>query len=557
MIIQPRRGLLEIWGATVRCSLREGGWVNPGCDGSGSISDAEQLICLLYPAFKVKGLGFSEPDATERDVHEALAPLGGWETAPTALAEIIGRYLDTYSAQDGRPVFPAGGCLRPLERGAEPSPEQARLETVEAFSMAVTFSLSALAFVKSFAAHVRGARLTASLRETEAALDRRLTHAMRGLLASFCVDVFPADSAKGETLVRTLTQKRQPPGVLLDQLAGELGPVRAGLRGLPLPASVAPRLADEALLFQCGWSWGPVRADDDQPPNVADPVPSLYFTVTAMDGIVDLFSRQTLLRGLLSPEQHGLAHELQRRWELAQGYWTSLARFGGARWPLQDMPWRTAESEESEYATLQVASVVVHNLMRRHDLDDVAPVDDLTPLADVLVELAARGGITRRPSARGRTAELHVPGELLALPGSERGGPALGRLVSDYAPMLLKRVLQVAGLTPDLRQRDRLLSVADELADHLWGRRLNRGPAADLWDVPGAAYGRPDPQPAKPSWYLTERVMEVLVVAATMVGRTPARSPLLSETAGELLREAEHLFAQELMSRPVEPGSPD
>jgi hypothetical protein len=221
------------------------------------------------------------------------------------------------------------------------------------------------------------------------------------------------------------------------------------------------------------------------------------------------------------------------------------------------MPWRTLESHESPYTTLQVASVVVHNLMRRHGDDEFARVDDLTPLAAVLEELAAHGGITRPPSDRAGTVELHDPGETVPLPGSEHLGPAMGWLMSDYAPMLLKRVLQVARLTSDLTRRDRLTSVAAELVDHLWRRRLSRGRAAGLWDAPGGVFGTGEPNPTTPSWYVTERVMEVLVVAATMVKAAPVRSPRLLEAAGEKLREAEHLFAQETMSRPVGAASPD
>lgn len=552
MMIQPRGRLLDVWSSLLRCSLDDGDWKNPGRDGSNSISDAEQLVCLLYPAFKIPGLEFSVPDATEPDVQETLSPLGDWTGSPRALVGIVQDYLATYSTADGVPVFPAGRRLRTHDEATEPSPEQAGLETVEAYSMSVTLSLSGLAFVKSFAKHVRGARLGTVLQATEEALNRRLTRAMHGLLESFAVDVFPSDSAMGDTLLRTLDQSRESPGVLADRLRAVLRPVRAGLRGLPLSASLAPRLGDEALLFQCGWAWGPVRStEDDRPPRVADPVPSLHFTVVAMDGIVDFFSRQTLLLGLLGPEQQALAHALRLRWELTQSYWTALARFGGARWPLEDMPWRTGRTEESEYATLQVASIVVHNLMRQHGVDGVAPVDDLTPLADVLEELAARGGITRRPSARGGVVEIHEPGERRPLPGSERHGPALSWVVSDYSPMLLKRMLQAAGLTQDLRQRDRLLSLAGEITDHLWRRRLTRGPAAGLWDAPDAVYTLSRPAPAAPSWHLTERVVEVLVVAATTVSAPPARSVPLFETAGELLREADHLFAQELMSRPV------
>ena len=556
MLIQPRRGLLKIWRSVLNCSLTNGSWGSPGRDGGNAISDAEQLVCLLYPALKIPVLNFSVPDDTEPDVLNTLSPLGDFATAPTVLAGIVKDYLDRYS-DEGRPVFPPGGRVCALDPGAEPSPEQGKLETVEAYSMSVTFALSALAFVKSFAKQVRGAELAARLRTTEAALDRRLTRAMQGLLDSFAVDVFSEDSPKGVTLLRTIGQRRQSRDVLVDRLRTELQPIRAGLRGLSLPESVVPLLADEDLLFQCGWAWGPVRSGDDDPVRVAEPVPALYFTVTAMDGIVDFFSRQTLLLGLLSDDQQALAHALRLRWELTQSYWTAVARFGGDRWPLADPPWRPTDhrGEESDYATLQVASVVVHNLMRRHGADDVTPLDDLTPLAEVLEELAARGGITRRPRAHAGTVELHDPGELVPLPGSERHGPALGLLVSDYAPMLLKRILQLAGLTPDLRQRDRLLSLADELVDHLWRRRLSAGPATGLWDAPEAVYAHRDRPSTAPSWYVTERVVEVLVVAATTVNTPLARSALLTEIVEELLRDAEQLYAQEVMRRPVGPSA--
>ncbi|WP_371658136.1 SCO2524 family protein [Streptomyces sp. NBC_00280] len=562
MMIQPRRALLAVWDAILKCSTAApGDWTNPGRDGANSISDAEQLVCLLYPALKVPDLGFSVPDDTGSDVLRALSPLGDWAGIPRTVTAVIEGYLDTYSDSEGRPVFPPGSYLRPLTPDAEPADEQRRLETVEAYSMSVTLSLSALAFVKSFAKHVRGTELTETLGRTERALNVRLTHAMRGLLNSFTVDVFPQDSPKGAALLQSVDQRSQPWRTLLDGLRSELQPIRAGLLGLALPEAVAARLGDESLLFQCGWAWGPMGTEDDARPlqATADPVPSLYFTVAAMDGIVDFFASQTARMGLLGPQQQTLVHDLRLRWELTQSYWTALARFGGGRWPLKDMRWRVGdyeEDEESDYVTLQVASVVVHNLMRHRGVDDVAPVDDLRPLVDVLEELADRGGITRRPSERARTVQLHDPGELLPLPGADRhGGPPVGWRTADYTPMLLKRMLQVAGLTQDLSQRDRLLSAADALFDHLWRRRLTQGRAAGLWDSPSSVFGTQGPSPAAPSWYLTERVVEVLVVAASTVSARPARSPLLLDLAGELLREAEHLFAQEMMSPPLSDSS--
>jgi hypothetical protein len=552
--------LLDVWRSILRCSLVGGEWTNTGRDGGNSISDAEQLVCLLYPAFKIPGLGISRPDATEPDVHEALSALGDWTGAPRAMAEIIAGYLARYSAADGRPVFPAGNYIRSLPPETTPTAQQTGLETVEAFSISITLSLSALAFVKEFAEHVRGQELSTMLRELEGALSRRLTHAMRGLLDSFTVDVFPEDSPQGDMLYHTINQRRQSRTALFERLRRDLQSTRAGLRGFPrLPGHLDSLLEDESRLFQCGWSWGPVGdGTPDCSPAAAGSVPSLYFTAVAMDGIVDLLSDQTLNRGLVAADQQRDAADLGMCWRLTQNYWTALARYGYGKWPLEDIPWRTAGGEESDYTTLQVASVVVHGLMRYRGMGDMVLGDDLTPLVDVLEELAARGGITRRPVAGSRAWELHDPGLLVPLPGSERHGSPAGLLASDYAPMLLKRMLQVAGLAQDLHQRDRMLSAADELMDHLWQRRMTRGPAAGLWDAPGLVYApHTAKSPTAPSWYLTERVVEVLVVAATTVNAPPARSPSLFATATELLREAEHLLAQEMMIRPVSGTSTD
>ncbi|MEU6848647.1 SCO2524 family protein [Actinacidiphila alni] len=562
MIIQPRSLLLDIWRATLKCSLVDGEWTNTGRDGGGSISDAEQLVCLLYPAYKIPGLGIHRPDSTVPDVRDALEAFGDPVAVAKAVTTLIAGYLRRYTAPDGTPVFPAGGSLRPADAGERVTERQSALETVEAFSIAVTLSLSGLAFVKGFARHVRGPALTATLYELEEALSGRLTYAMRGLLDSFAVDVFPEDSPQGDTVYHTINQRRQQRTVLFDRLRRDLQPTRAGLREFRrLPRHVDSSLADESRLFQCGWSWGPVRTGDADRDRTAaataDPVPSPYFTAVAMDGIVDLLADQTLSLGLISAEQQSDAAALGTCWRLTQNYWTALARYGTGQWPLKDMPWRTGVGEESDYSTLQVASVVVHSLMRYRGMGDIVLGDDLTPLVDVLEELAERGGITRRLVAGSRARELHEPGAAVPLPGSERYGPAAVWPAADYAPMLLKRMLQVAGLAQDLRQRDRLLTAADSLVEHLWQRRLNRGPASGLWDAPGLVYApHTTKSPREPSWYMTERVMEVLVVAATTVNAAPARSDSLYEEAIEMLREAEHLLAQELMLRPAPEPEP-
>ena len=55
MRIQPRQQIFEVWKALLATSLRDGEWRWGGIDGSNSISDAEQLLCLLYPATEIDG----------------------------------------------------------------------------------------------------------------------------------------------------------------------------------------------------------------------------------------------------------------------------------------------------------------------------------------------------------------------------------------------------------------------------------------------------------------------------------------------------------------------
>jgi hypothetical protein len=550
----PRQALLELWASVLAYGDEEAGAGHPEPD---SVTDAERLVCLLYPAFRFPRLAFADPDATERDVLTALSRLGDHTEIPQAIVGRLESFLAAHSAPDGTPLFASGTQVRAAVDGGQPTARQQGLETVESYSISVTLALSALAFVKDHRSAVRA--IEERLSALEQALSRRLTAAMRGLKASFTVDVFGAESPKGEALALTLGGSGRASRRMLDDLQAQLQPMRAGLRELDLSATVLRQVADESMHFQCGWSCGPVRVRaDDGPERLAAREPSLYFTVLAMDGIVDFFSEQTRRRGLLGSEQQALAHDLRLRWELTQRYWTTLARFGDGDRPLADPPWRVAGEEPTDYTTLEVASIVVHNLMRHRGVDDLRPAEDLTDLANVLDDLAARARITRRASSADPAVTLHSPGVLMPLHGAEAAGPPIGRYARDFAPMLLKRMLQVAGLTPSMELRDRLMQSADRLFEHLWRRRLPDCPGRGLWDDPGRVYGHcgaDDPAvvgAGRPSWYITGRVVEVLVVAASTVEAGPARSPSLAAHAKELLREAEHLLDQETMRRPAD-----
>src|SRR5262249_6675631 len=148
-------------------------------------------------------------------------------------------------------------------------------------------------------------------------------------------------------------------------------------------------------LFECGWSWGIVRDAPmiettekigEQRNGVAEERPYLYFTVIAMDALEELFSERTRILGLLNEEQQRLARALQLRWDLTRSYWATVASFGtvaGGQWPIEDIPWRTTDGEESEYFTLQVTSLAVKGLTLQRGSDA-----DLVRIGTVLGELA-------------------------------------------------------------------------------------------------------------------------------------------------------------------------
>ncbi|NUU21124.1 MAG: hypothetical protein HOV68_06355 [Streptomycetaceae bacterium] len=548
----PRRRLLDIWKVLAARAAHCGdeSAPRPSRDARDSLADAEQLICLLYPAMRMPALGFADPDTTGHDVLAALSAFGDHRAIPRAVTDICADYFEAYTAADGGPVF-TGGPLRSLDPAAEPTSAQLRLDTVESFSIAVTLSLSVLAFVRDFERRVRSAHTRDRLAALRRAASVRLTHAMTGLREAFVADTFRQDSERGRTLFATVFPDRVPDDRQISGLLRRLRPIRSGLRGLGVRDAGPSGLDDEDLLFSCGWAWGRVRQTvRPAPGHHADPVPSLYFTVTAMDGIVDLFaSQQSLLPGLLNDDQLALAQQLLVRWELAQRYWSALARFDGATWPLQDIPWRGgAGDDDSDYPSLQVASIVIHNLMRQGGPDTTAPDFELGPLVAVLGELAARAKITRRAVPGDPAVALHTPGATTPLPGTERLGPPLGWAVTDFAPTLLKRALQVAALTGTMEHRDAMLLLADRVRDHLYARRLDSGPAAGLWDAPARVYPGA-PAPPVLSWRMTERMVEVLVVAASGITADLAPSPRLAETAADMLREADHLLAQEMLTR--------
>ncbi|MDX6354271.1 MAG: hypothetical protein QOF98_1174, partial [Streptomyces sp.] len=397
----------------------------------------------------------------------------------------------------------------------------------------------------------RRADVRAQIDELRTATESRLTAAMVSLLRSFTVNVFDPEEPQGRTLCELLGQGRASNRLVLQQFQRRFKALRATIsESFVLGVDVADRLKDDNQLFECGWAWSLVRdappVDTSepigpQPDGVAKSIPYLYFTVVALDGIQDLFSDRTLTLGLLNPEQQRLAEALRLRWEITQQYWSGIARFGETTWPLEDIPWRTTGQRlESEYFSLCVASILVHDLVRRRATDD-----DLTRTVGIMERLAERGRITSRMKLRDSAIELHSPGIRLPLQGSDSVGPPMQWTMTDFSAQLLKRSIQLCTLSRNLASHDRLLRLAEDIFDHVWKRRLTDGEGAGLWDDVKSAYPDSETVPRPLSWNITERVAECMVAGRLLYTQAPIRSTELAILAVAMVSEATHLLGNE------------
>ncbi|GIG91096.1 SCO2524 family protein [Plantactinospora endophytica] len=557
MRIQPRQELLEIWAATVRSSWQDGKWQWGGRDGPNSISDAEQLLCILLPATQAD-FGLDRPDETAEEMIKALRPLGTATQIPRVLIQVLTEYYQRYTDKSGTPVF--SGRTYFQTDGAEPSEQQLDLDIVDSYAMSITLSLAAIGFARVFRSAVRREEVLREIDELETMASTRLTAAMVGLLRSFAVNVFDVDSEEGQALVRTLNQSDLPQRQIVAQLRRRLRQTIASFREVMIGSGQVADLDSPNRLFECGWSWGIVKDAPEvettepvgqQPPGFAPEEPYLYFTVIAIDAIEELFTERTRILGLLNEEQQRLSRALQLRWDLTRGYWATVATFGdGHRWPLEDIPWRTTDRDASDYYTLLVTSLAVKGLVVERGADA-----DLSRVGAVLEELANRARITRRPFDQDSALVLHAPGVRLTLQNSEKlGGPTLRWAVSEFSALLLQRTAFIAGLLSDADQRARMLDLADRVWDHLVLRRLDRGGGRSLWDQPARVFRQFDEYHDAPSWYYTERVVQSLVTTVRILRRPPLRSDRLTLHALDLLNEAEHLYDMELLTGAAEAG---
>ena len=230
MRIQPRQQLLEIWAATVRSSWDERAkvWRWGGRDGSNSISDAEQLLCLLMPATQVTAFNLDRPDETAEEMIRALRPLGNATEIPRTLIGVLREYFTKYSGEDGTPIF-SGGTYFASGGVGKPSKDQLDLDIVDSFAMSVTLSLAVLGFLRVLRAAVRREESKAEIDALEDQASVRLSAAMVGLLRSFTVNVFDVDTQFGQALIRTVNQANLPQRQVVSQLRRELRQTIASL----------------------------------------------------------------------------------------------------------------------------------------------------------------------------------------------------------------------------------------------------------------------------------------------------------------------------------------
>ncbi|MBB4968024.1 SCO2524 family protein [Saccharothrix violaceirubra] len=564
MRIQPRRQILDIWRSVVKSSYRDGAWQWGGREDSNSLSDAEQLICLLYPATEVSALALEQPDVIAEDAAKALERLGEPRVVPFRVVELVEEYLERHT-RDGEPYFGGGGYLG-TDGDEPPTERQLALGLVDSYSLSLTLCLAALGFLNVYKPHAaRRPALVSRIETIQAALSRRLTAAQIGLLRSFVVNTVGLDDRDApvrSAMLAMVNQGDDPDPVVVNRLRERLQRVRTRLLDdVRVGVSTDRTLEEESRLFEIGWGWSIVRdatpveldlersAFDRQPTigsvqGVAHSRPYLYSTVVALDGINDLRSARTRELNLLDDEQRRLTEALQIRWDLTQRYWSTIARFGKT-WPLEDIPWRTSDGEESDYYSLLVSAVLVQDLEARQATDD-----DLNRAVAVFEALAQRGRITRRVTQDDPSVAMHVPGVRMTLGGSADIGPQLYWYARDFAPLLLKRCLQAAALSVNRNARDRLMRLAETTMDHLERRRIRDGDAPGLWDNPAAVLFGDGAEAVerRPSWYMTERVVEALITGARTFEERPLRSASMRARAEDALHEAEHLLNRLLLN---------
>lgn len=434
--LTDRQRLLDVWRALAEETYGEGAWIwSPGATKS-SISDALQLLCILLPGTE-SDLALDQPNRTSDEAVDALRNLGNASEIPRLLIKALIFYLQVFQSEDGTPSFT--GNLDGT------NPQLRSIDLTEAYAISVRLTLSALGFGKVFRRSVTRHEVMDECDELERLASDRLSAAMIGLLRSFTVHTFAANSEPGQNLLRW----RRP------QLWEELRQVSAGIRDEVTIGSgsyEAESLARPDTLFECGWSWG-VVADAPvidtigarllQPQGVASPVPDLWCTMLAVTAIEHLFSERTRLLGLLDDEQQRLSRALQLRHDLTASYWRIVG----------------STAADGPDRRLAVATIV----------GDPRSHNGISAAVEILREVAEHTDTV-----------VAYP-----LEGADSLGPMLAVQPVDVPSALLRQVDRLAAVTRDPDQLARLSELREAGLADLFGRRNESG----LWDDWAVTFG--------------------------------------------------------------------
>src|ERR1041384_4537076 len=142
--MQPRQQMLDIWRAVARLGAD---WEWGGRDGRNSISDAEQLLCLMHPASLVDGIQLDRPDDTHPDALAALRDMGDSIEIPRKLIRVLIDYMRTYTDENGAPDFSGGSYFRTEDPDDKVTDEQSKMHVVDSYSMSITLTLATLGSV--------------------------------------------------------------------------------------------------------------------------------------------------------------------------------------------------------------------------------------------------------------------------------------------------------------------------------------------------------------------------------------------------------------------------
>ena len=502
MRIQPRQHLLDIWRATARASYSpdSGDWLWGGREPANSISDAEQLLCIMLPATEIPRFRLDRPNQADEEVIRSLRLLGDAVDIPRLMVRVMIDYLEKYTRPNGSPDFSGGSYFSPADADDKPTDEQSTSTWWRASPRR-----SASCWPPSVSSRCSGPRWNGSTSAATSTSSRAWPTATVGRHGRYGPQLHhqrlrhdvgqrPGPAAHGQP-------GRRNPRRVTEELQESLQDIAAGLRDLNVGIEQVKDLDRPGRLFECGWSWGITKGapEVDVVDRAGRPARRLRAwtrrTCTSRwwpwTPSPSCSPSAPAVLGLLNEEQQRLA----RRAADAVGPDPAVL---GARSPSFGSAagrWRTSRGAPSTASSpttsrLLVTSIAARDLAVRRDTD--ADLGRARPGPD----RAGQPG-PHHPARRSSDDPAGPPCTTRASPIDARGharrsGPQLSWVAADFAPLLLKRAIRVA--EPDQRHRAARPSCSrwpTTSGTTCAERRIERRPRrSDLWDQPGARLPR-------------------------------------------------------------------